>query len=174
MRKLIATIFAAVFALVTTAPAFADAAVPLRGTFADEDFSEVFVPSLPTSGEPGLLVTIQIDTNLGPVTQTVEVPFSTVVVRGNAGVVNFQGLGRWDFGNGDVLHTQAALVFSPETTIVAVREDVIGGEGLYAGAAGKIHTTQFGPEQPAFPPLGGFIAGVIRLPGNPRSSTPTG
>ncbi len=43
-----------------------------------------------------------------------------------------------------------------------VNEVVIGGEGLYAGAAGTIHDTQFGHEQPAFPPLGGFIAGVIR------------
>ena len=163
MKKLIAVASVAVFVLVTTAPAFADAAVPLRGTFGDEDFSEVVVGSLPTSGEPGLLVTIEIDSNLGPVTATFEVPFSTVVVRGNAGMVNFQGLARWDFGGGNVLHTQAALVFSPESTILAIDEDVIGGEGLYAGAAGSIHTTQFGPEQPAFPPVGGFIAGVILL-----------
>ncbi len=162
MKKLIAVAFAAVFILVTTAPAFADAAVPFRGAYGPLDFDEEYVPSLPTSGEPGLLVIIQIETNLGPVTETLEIPDSTVVFHGN-GALHFQVPATWNFGGGNVLYTLATGVISFGSGNVTVNEKVIGGAGLYAGAAGTIHDTQFGHEQSAFPTFGGFIAGVIRL-----------
>ncbi len=104
MRKLIAIASAAVFVLVTSAPAFADAAVQLRGTFGTGDLTTEMVPTLPLSGEPGILVTIQFDTNLGPVTEIVDVPLSTFVFQPNGGF-HFQGQGMWDFGNDDVLLT---------------------------------------------------------------------
>jgi hypothetical protein len=54
-------------------------------------------------------------------------------------------------------------VFSPTSGIVSVHFEIVGGEGILEGAGGTIHLSQFGPEQEAFDPLGGFISGVIRL-----------
>jgi len=158
MRKLFAATSAVVFVLVTAAPAFADAAVPLHGTYSTEDFSETVVLP-PTSAEPELLITIQIDTNLGPVTQTLEIPFSTWVFHGNGGF-HFQGLGTVDFGSGNLLRTRVNGRFSFFATITTVDQDVIVGEGIYVGAAGTFHISGFAAV--ASPPVGGYIAGVIR------------
>jgi hypothetical protein len=162
MKKLIAVASAAVLVFVMAVPAVGGAAVPFKGTYDAEDFDEEFVSSLPILGVPGLLVTIQFDTNLGPVTETLEVPESSFVFHSNGGL-HFRGPATWDFGNGDILYTMATGVISFGSGNVTVNEDVISGEGLYAGATGTIHNTQFGHEQSAFPQFGGFIVGVILL-----------
>ena len=155
MKKLIAV---AVFLLIVAVPAFAGKATPLRGTWGTEDFSELQGVVLPTSGEVGVLISIQIDTNLGPAIHTVEVPYSTFVFKGNGGL-HFHGLGSWDFGGGNVLYTQAdGLLSSFHSGITLASEAVIGGEGNFSSASGKIHLSEFPDDAGS---ASGFVAGVI-------------
>ncbi len=178
MRRLLTVI--AVLAIVTSAtaaPAVAGQTIPIRGTFDTEDVSRRC--SFPAC----FIVTQSIDTNLGRVTVTDELS-STRVFRGNGGF-HFQALGTWawDFENGNTLITQVTGFVSVRSGIVQIHIQVIGGTGIYqdatgtiqihieeigrtgiyGGAPGTSHFSQLGPKQSAFAPLGGFIAGVIRL-----------
>jgi len=176
MRRLLTVIAAlAIVTSATAAPAVAGQTIQIRGTFNTEDVSR-------TCQFPTCFVKIRsIDTNLGRVTVT-DTLSSTRVVRGNGGF-HFQALGTWDFENGNTLKTQVTGFVSVRSGIVEIHVEVIGGTGIYDGATGTIqihieeigrtgiydgapgtsNSSQLAPKQSAFAPLGGFIAGVIRL-----------
>ncbi len=158
MRRILIVIAALAVLVATTAPAFAGEAVPFRGTYAGEDFSEDCDPIVTLK----CVVEIQLDTNLGPATQHAEFSLVTLAIHGNGGL-HFFGSATWDFGGGDLLHTQLTGVFSFVSGLAEIHEKVIGGEGIYEGATGTIHTSDLGRDPETGEPLGGSIAGVIIL-----------
>ncbi len=178
MRRLLTVI--AVLAIVTSAtaaPAVAGQTITIRGTFDTEDVSRRC--SFPACD----IVIESIDTDLGRVTVTDELS-STRVFRGNGGF-HFQASGTWvwNFENGNTLITQVTGFVSLRSGIVQIHVEVIGGTGIYQDATGtiQIHIEEIGrtgiyggapgtslssrpgSKQSTLTPLGGFIAGVIRL-----------